>query len=501
MTTKNTPIEDTLTFKIFKDFVTFEDDCVLLSDFTPKELAILFYIIMPDDVKIAYQPSYITCECGCKMHRHQYTNWTMNDTYSIYKLRYKCPKCNKTKGPDLDGIAEKGRTYTNDIKRIPLDISAVEHVSYEKISDFINDSNGTNISRQQVYNYKIIECEEYLNLKEEKIEEKLNELEIKPTGFMGYDEAFFRLNRIKCAYLSMVDPNNRLIINDNYIPEEHLSYFIENFITFSLKDLSVYADSNTPNPQNYHFLPYLKKDTLIGDGHRAYPNIAKKNNMDFHPCGFHIIKNQREPTWKHQRNIKRKVKSNNNKKIKNNEKINRYAVKYRGRKGRIPLNDKKRRKEKDKATKLSHENTCITNENSKLIKEYNELEDLSERISAILDADSIDEAKRRFNILNNQKEHLSDEFVRALNTIGNDLDATLSHIENENIPKTNNWLELFFRVIFPKRFRNRFKTVLGVDNFLRLAKIRWNERVVLGEKVEIERGDIWEKLRKKYATP
>ena len=162
---------------------------------------------------------------------------------------------------------------------------------------------------------------------------------------------------------------------------------------------------------------------------------------------------------------------------------------------------KKRRKEKDKATKLSHENTSITNENSKLIKEYNELEDLSERISAILDADSIDEAKRRFNILNNQKEHLPDEFVRALNTIGNDLDATLSHIENENIPKTNNWLELFFRVIFPKRFRNRFKTGLGVDNFLRLAKIRWNERVVLGEKVEIERGDIWEKLRKKYATP
>ena len=181
MTTKNTPIEDTLTFKIFKDFVTFEDDCVLLSDFTPKELAILFYIIMPDDVKIAYQPSYITCECGCKMHRHQYTNWTMNDTYSIYKLRYKCPKCNKTKGPDLDGIAEKGRTYTNDIKRVPLDIGVVEHISYEKISDFINDSNGTNISRQQIYNYKIIECEEYLNLIEEKIGEKLNELGIEPT--------------------------------------------------------------------------------------------------------------------------------------------------------------------------------------------------------------------------------------------------------------------------------------------------------------------------------
>ena len=54
--------------------------------------------------------------------------------------------------------------------------------------------------------------------------------------------------------------------------------------------------------------------------------------------------------------------------------------------------------------------------------------------------------------------------------MGKDLDATLANIENENVPKTNNWLELFFRVVFPKRFRNRFKTFLGVDNFLRLAK-------------------------------
>ena len=100
-----------------------------------------------------------------------------------------------------------------------------------------------------------------------------------------------------------------------------------------------------------------------------------------------------------------------------------------------------------------------------------------------------------------QKEHLPDEFVRALNTMGKDLDATLAHIENENIPKTNNWLELFFRVIFPKRFRKRFKTILGIDNFLRLAKIRWIERVVLGEKVEIERDNIWKILEKKYATP
>ena len=62
----------------------------------------------------------------------------------------------------------------------------------------------------------------------------------------------------------------------------------------------------------------------------------------------------------------------------------------------------------------------------------------------MFDADTIDEAKRRFNILNNQREFLPDEFVNVLKIIEKDFDAVFAYIENENIPKTNNWLELFF---------------------------------------------------------
>ena len=155
--------------------------------------------------------------------------------------------------------------------------------------------------------------------------------------------------------------------------------------------------------------------------------------------------------------------------------------------GRIPLKARKRRKARDKATELIRKNRTIREDNKKLKEEHEELTSLSDRLSNILDAETIYDAKRRFNILNNQKDQLPEEFVKALNTMGKDLDATLAHIENENVPKTNNWLELFFRVVFPKRFRNRFKTIVGVDNFLRLAKIRWNEWLVLGKKVEIER--------------
>ena len=53
------------------------------------------------------------------------------------------------------------------------------------------------------------------------------------------------------------------------------------------------------------------------------------------------------------------------------------------------------------------------------------------------------------------------EVVKFLNSLKKDLDATLSYIENENIPKTNNWLELYLNIVYPKKYRRRFRTLWG----------------------------------------
>ena len=111
----------------------------------------------------------------------------------------------------------------------------------------------------------------------------------------------------------MVDSNNQMIMNDQLVREDEYRNLLETFIIYSQKDLSVYQDPNTPNPPHPLLLPDLKKDTLIGDGLAEYPAIAKKANMDFHPCVFHKIMNQRKPTWKRQRIIERRIQSNNNK--------------------------------------------------------------------------------------------------------------------------------------------------------------------------------------------
>ena len=78
----------------------------------------------------------------------------------------------------------------------------------------------------------------------------------------------------------------------------------------------------------------------------------------------------------------------------------------------------------------------------------------------------------------------------------------MSYIENENIPKTNNWLELYFNIVYPKKnIEEDLEHFGGAKTFLRHGKIRWYERVVLKEEIKIEKKDNWTKLIKKYAIP
>ena len=68
-------------------------------------------------------------------------------------------------------------------------------------------------------------------------------------------------------------------------------------------------------------------------------------------------------------------------------------------------------------------------------------------------------------------------------------------IENKDIPNTNNWLELFFNIIFPKKYRNRFKTIPGVTRFLCARKIKWHENIVLKEEIKIEKDTVWTHMK------
>ena len=112
--------KNTSTFKfrselVFNDIVTFCENAVLLKDYAPKEIAILFYHIEPPDIKIIYEMSNPICDCGNKLHKHDLIKWNMNKKYPIFKYRYICQKCGKTIITPLNPIVRKGCNYTEDI--------------------------------------------------------------------------------------------------------------------------------------------------------------------------------------------------------------------------------------------------------------------------------------------------------------------------------------------------------------------------------------------------
>ena len=77
------------------------------------------------------------------------------------------------------------------------------------------------------------------------------------------------------------------MINHLKIPIEMFNpYLIEIFLTYSLKDLSVYSDSTRHNPKHPLLLSNLKKDVIVTDEDKAYLNILEnyesKNIRIFH---------------------------------------------------------------------------------------------------------------------------------------------------------------------------------------------------------------------------
>ena len=76
-----------------------------------------------------------------------------------------------------------------------------------------------------------------LQKRKKKIQEKLNEKNIEPTGFPGHDESFLTINGEKYAFLAMIDSNNQSIINDQIMPENKYRDFFRNIHNLLTKRL------------------------------------------------------------------------------------------------------------------------------------------------------------------------------------------------------------------------------------------------------------------------
>ena len=107
--------------------------------------------------------------------------------------------------------------------------------------------------------------------------------------------------------------------------------------------------------------------------------------------------------------------------------------------------------------------------------EIGELIDLKQHIFKILDANNLDKAKKLRNELidkNYPRNKFTDKIVWKF-TIPYFKKLT-THLENENIPSTNNKIENIFQKVFPKHIKRIMKIEQGLSSRFMLKLNHWN---------------------------
>ena len=180
--------------------------------------------------------------------------------------------------------------------------------------------------------------------------------------------------------------------------------------------------------------------------------------------------------------LKRKEKSRNKKIDKNNQEIKELKEYNKGKPGRKSKDDKKITKKNNKKNQLEKENKDLRKQRSKIKKEQKNHEHNNKRISNIYESEDEKQARRRFNTIYNQKDHLDEDLRKFLERLEKKFDKTITFYKNEIFPKTNNKIEGYFKITLPKHLKKRFRTIEGLKLKIRINKIRWNWRNVLNIK-------------------
>ena len=153
----------------FKDYVDFEENVIYLTEEVPDYIAKFLGDIKPDYVIIIHEMfNPIFPYCGAKLHKHEIKKWKINKQTIVYKQRYKCTDhaCSKTITTPLSKIVEKNCCYTKEIRKKGNEIEYLEHTSYEKKSELIENQYGIKIPRQTVQYHEFTKSKQYLSQKE-----------------------------------------------------------------------------------------------------------------------------------------------------------------------------------------------------------------------------------------------------------------------------------------------------------------------------------------------
>ena len=434
-----------------------------ISNQIPLKIVESFIEIINKDMEVTiFDYREIADNNSINLKKNGRTKIKLNKKHEIYKQTYYYYSKNRIKyiTTMIPLYIKKYCCYTRDIQNYRFMQSKIFYASYENTADLINAKNDLNITRQSVYLYEREACRINLVKKEQELWKIIKKLEITVSGIYHYDEEYIKVNKEVYVRLSLIDAHTRIIINDILITKDQFNKeCIKSFFITSLDGFPL--------------------DTIITDGYRAYPQIIDEIGAKHQLCRFHIMENLMKPVNKRINILERKIKSFEKKIEENNQKIHRLKAQYPYKQGRPPKEDNKAQKNINNRKNLKRENSEYTQKLSKYNNEKTQILYYKERIKKIFDVKSYKTGINKINKLLDKKDELPDFIHDFLKNLLKKIERALAFTKDESLPKTNNLVELFYKITFPGKIKRIYRTIEGAMNRIRLNNIKWMEKNVI----------------------
>ena len=336
----------------------------------------------------------------------------------------------------------------------------ITYSSYGSKTEMVNEQFNLNISRQSIYLHEKELSPQYIYNKEQEILKEIEKLNIQPSGYYSYDEEFIKINKKIYVRLALIDVHTKMIINDELITKDQFNKeYIEKFLIESTKE--------------------IKLDTIITDGYRSYPEIIERLGAKHQLCTFHIMQNLMVKLNPYINTKQRLIESLTKANKKKEAKIEELKSKITLKRGRPKNSDKKVKNNINKRKKLKSE----IDENKEKIRKYKakikEHVEYKENIKKIFRAKSFKTAMKYFNQLYDKLEELPPIIKNFIKTLSKKINKALEYTKDKKIPKTNNLVELLFKVTFPGKIKRIYRTYAGAVTQIKLDDLKWIEKNVL----------------------
>lgn len=465
---KKHPTDIVINFQVVKFFGEDEKYYLELPDTVSPDLIPFLKTLNPLIDGIVYVKSDLICPC-CESELNESTVETIypNKLENVKRTVYKCSNkdCGKKHRTKLDKFINKGSNFTNTVKQLSSRLKFIDEISYRKMTEIFESILGITIPKSTIYDHEDTHIDEIIEVSESEIDEKVSEEEIEASGTYNYDEQFMKVSKKVKPKLQLLDANTKyayptlILDNEKFNPESVFKYWDDTLLN-------------------------LPKNTMVTDGHTMYPPICKDFGIEQSLCTLHTVLNVRKKPYKKINRNNRSIKSKNEQINKNEEKLKLLNEKYEPKKGRFKKTDTKRYNLFQKIKNTQKEISSLKHDIKTLNKEKEQLTKYMDKMSTIFKSKKVTTAKNRLNRLKEEKD-LPDLIVEDIKKIDKNFDKLISHIENKDIPSTNNLAELFFRVTSPNKFKKRYRTDKGVNRKMKINRVRWNYRVCLGKKDSI----------------